>query len=34
MPFDDGITYYCDVNSTIYHEGESDFKLVTPTLTN
>ena len=28
MP-DDGITYYCDVNSTIYHEGEKDFKLLT-----
>lgn len=26
MP-DDGITYYCDEDGTIYHEGEKDFKL-------
>lgn len=28
MP-DDGITYFCDQNSTIYHEGEEDFYLLT-----
>jgi len=27
MP-DDGITYYCEKNGTIYHEGEEDFKLL------
>ena len=27
MP-EDGITYYCEVNGTIYAEGEPDFKIV------
>lgn len=27
MP-DNGITYYCDENATIYHEGEEDFELL------
>lgn len=30
MP-DDGITYYCEKNGTIYAEGEADFELL-PTL--
>ena len=28
MP-DNGITYYCDENATIYAEGEKDFELLT-----
>lgn len=27
MP-EDGITYYCDVDGTIYQEGETDFLLI------
>ena len=27
MP-DDGKTYYCDIESKIYHEGEDDFEIM------
>jgi len=27
MP-EDGITYYCEVNGSIYWEGEPDFKII------
>lgn len=29
MP-EDGITYYCAINGTIYKEGEKDFQILTP----